>query len=69
MEAGARGHAARDRRREGHRLRDVIRAPFNDAIVDLVNRSTAGPLTPDRKNIEPLGRMLPLQEVDPCWET
>jgi 2-dehydropantoate 2-reductase len=36
-----------------------VKTPFNDAIVDLVNSFPVGTLTPDRKNIEPLVRMLP----------
>lgn len=36
-----------------------VTTPFNDAIVELINRVPPGALRPDPKNLEPLARMLP----------
>ena len=42
---------------EGRKL--GVKTPFNDAIVELINRHPPGALRPDPKNLEPLARMLP----------
>ena len=42
---------------EGRKL--GVKTPFNDAIVELINRYPPGALRPDPKNLEPLARMLP----------
>jgi 2-dehydropantoate 2-reductase len=36
-----------------------VKTPFNEAITELVNGFAVGKLTPDRKHLEPLVRMLP----------
>ena len=43
----------------GHGKRTGIKTPFNEKIVELFHQHGVGTLTPDVRNLEPLGALLP----------